>query len=300
MLTFPIIKISSFLNYYGLRWLCIVLIFITLPLGLSAQYQEAGAGVGGSLYYGDLSPDAVGSNLKLIRPSIGFFFNQHFNSRWGVKLSLNNMTLTGDDKNLTTATRSRNLSFRSNIWELALCPEINLLKFDPYEGNSFTIYMSAGVALIHHNPKAYYAGNWYKLQPLRTEGQGLASDPNTRPYGLYQFTVPITGGIKYSIKEDLNVFLEFGPRITFTDYLDDVSNKYANEDELRAAGGDIAVALSFRGNEIRTEPVGYPNLTQRGGAAVKDYYLNGLIGLSINFDNLFEGIFGPKVKCPKF
>ena len=161
------------------------------------------------------------------------------------------------------------------------------------------MFGSAGVAVLRHNPKALYAGQWYELQPLSTEGQGLPEYPGTKPYSRFQLTIPVIGGIKYAINDMINVFLEFGPRITFTDYLDDVSTNYPDEAALRAAKGDIAVSLSYRGNEVRTEPVAFPSDSQRGGAGVKDYYFNGLIGISINLGDIIGNNLGG-VRCPKF
>lgn len=282
-----------------MSWGRITTIVILLALRYSvvnAQFQEIGAGIGGALYTGDLSPEDFNSNLKIVRPAVGVFFVQHFNDRLAARASLIKMTITGDDKNINKP--ERNLSFQSNIIELALLGEFYLVKWDPFENNRFTLYGSTGITVYHHNPKAYYAGNWYELQPLRTEGQGTASYPDRKPYHRFQLSIPITGGMKFNINEKLNLFVEFGPRITFTDFLDDVSNTYANENELRNLKGDIAVALSFRGNEISPKP--YPSGVSRGNPGIRDYYWNGLAGISLNFDNLFGFTQGKRVKCPNF
>lgn len=288
-------------SYYMLifRYQFIIFLFILNNSVIQAQFQEVGLGVGGALYYGDLSPDAITDNLKLVKPAIGLYFNNHFDQRLAIKASLTQLVLSGDDRYGKPSIRERNLSFRSNVWELSISGEYYLVPFDPYEGKNFGLYGAIGVALMRHNPKTWYGGQWYALQPLSTEGQGLADYPGTKPYSLLQFTIPITGGFKYAINEQINLFLEFGPRITFTDYLDDVSTEYPSEAALRAAKGDIAVSLSFRGNEIITEPIEFPEHATRGGSDVKDYYFNGLIGISISLEDIFGTAFR-KVRCPKF
>ncbi|WP_431212499.1 DUF6089 family protein [Puia sp. P3] len=53
----------------------------------------------------------------------------------------------------------RNLSFNSNIWELALQGDFNFLKFIPGSAyNRFTPYITFGVGVFNYDPYAYYQG----------------------------------------------------------------------------------------------------------------------------------------------
>lgn len=204
------------------------------------------------------------------------------------------MLIAGSDD--YTNNSGRNLSFQSNIWEFSVNGELYLLKWNPAEGYNFTLYGSIGAAVFYHNPKALYQGKWYSLQPLHTEGQGTPSFPDRKPYSRFQIAIPLIGGIKVKLSDQINVFIEFGPRITFTDYLDDVSKTYPVESEL----GDFAAKLSYRGNEKTFPPKPFPAGTPRGNPGINDYYFNGLVGISYSLDNLFDGIKNKRVKCPTF
>jgi len=70
-----------------------------------------------------------------------------------------------------------------------------------------------------------------------------------KKYGLTQLSIPFGGGVKMALSDDINLRLEVGLRKLFTDYLDDVSTTYADEDELRANNGQLAVDYAFRGDD---------------------------------------------------
>lgn len=259
-------------------------------------------GIGGSIYYGDLSPDDALDNFKLIRPAIGVYASHHFNDRVALKLGITNFTITGDDKiNSKQTALDRNLSFRSNIWEISLQGEYYILSFDPERNEMpLSIFVSTGANVFFHNPKAFIAGEYHALQPLSTEGQGLPSFPDRKPYKLTQLSIPAVLGLKYNVGPLLNVFVEFGPRFVFTDYLDDVSNTYAVESELRDAKGDIAVLLSDRRLSPDGELKVYPDFSKRGNVKSKDMYFVGLLGVSVTLDDVIGNLFGDKVRCPTF
>ena len=133
-------------------------------------------------------------------------------------------------------------------------------------------------------PQGEYNGNWYELQPLGTEGQGLEAYPNKEFYSLYEMAIPFGGGIKYAINESLNLNVELGWRFTFTDYLDDISGTYAEYFVLQENRGDIAARLSNRTAEALGlgEPFLDHDLKQRGNPEVGDYYFMFHVGLTYN------------------
>ncbi len=119
------------------------------------------------------------------------------------------------------------------------------------------------------------------LQPLGTEGQRLPAS-NNPIYQLTQFSIPVGLGLKFAISDSWNIGFELGSRLTFTDYLDDVSTTYASDNELLETQGELALALA---NRSRTPKLGGEG---RGDAEDKDWYIMG--GLSISF-NLSETVF---------
>ncbi len=86
----------------------------------------------------------------------------------------------------------RNLSFNSNIWELALQGDFNFFKFIPgSEYFRFTPYITFGVGVFNYDPYAYYQGQKVFLRPLGTEGQGSAAYPDRKTYGSMAVCFPL-------------------------------------------------------------------------------------------------------------
>lgn len=126
---------------------------------------------------------------------------------------------------------SRNLSFRSPIYELSLTGEFHLIDIftnpDPETYPPvFSPYLIGGVGLFHFNPQANLNGKWIDLRPLHTEGEGFAEYPASKEYKLTKLNIPVGIGISYEASSQFNIRLEYINRITSTDYLDDVHNKY--------------------------------------------------------------------------
>lgn len=171
--------------------------------------------------------------------------------------------------------RARNLNFESVITEWNVLLEYNLLDLRVHR---WTPYVFGGVALFHFNPYAYDTlGRKVYLRPLSTEGEGLPQYPGRKQYALTQFSIPFGGGIKFRVSDRVVVAYEIGMRKTFTDYLDDVSTRYVDQNVLLAARGPEAVEMAYRGNEL-ADGKPYPAAgTIRGAAKNKDwYYMSGL------------------------
>ena len=128
-----------------------------------------------------------------------------------------------------------------------MCIQYDLYDLD--DNHKFT-YVFGGIGIFHFNPYTYYAGSKIYLQPLGTEGQGIAIYPDRKFYSLAQFENPFGIGFKYKVSPRILVGIEFSSRLLYTDYLDDVSKKYPDQTELLKARGQLSVDLSFRGDEI--------------------------------------------------
>jgi hypothetical protein len=225
---------------------------------------------GTSNYQGDLSE-------KLYDP-------RHTHFGWGVGLLLElnpHMLIRGDftygrisgsDAD-GTKNRSRNLNFTSGISEFSLGFEYVLLDLYDYQ---FSPYFFIGASVFKFSPYAKdLNGNLTSLYELNTEGQGFYK--NRKPYKLDQFAIPIGGGIQWAISKNARIGFVIGVRQTFTDYLDDVSKTYVDQDLLRSMRGGNAVAFAYRGNQL-SNGAPYPaDGAQRGNPTNKDwYYFSGL------------------------
>lgn len=266
------------------------------PFFLSAQHFEVGANIGISYYEGDLTVSTVGGRLDQVNFGGGGFVRYNINNYMAARASINYGRLSGEDG----AERSeRNLNFSTNIFEFALTGEFNILGFQPYNlERVFSPFVFAGVALFKFNPSTVFEGQTVDLQPLGTEGQGLAAFPDRQPYNLTQFAVPVGLGVKYALNDAWNVGLEGGIRVTFTDYIDDVSLTYPGRELLLENGGELAANLSDRSIDGRAAG------TSRGNAGVNDYYF--FAGLTISYNFLDNGLVGSRGKrrgksgCPTF
>lgn len=244
-----------------------------------SQDIEAGLFLGTAQYQGDLSSNQI--TLSETKPGFGGIFRYYFHPRLNFKGNIYFGWIEGDDANYAdddAYRKKRNLSFRSPVLDVSAQLEFNIL---PYINGShkykFSPYLFGGVSGFYFNPQAELDGKWYSLQPLGTEGQLISGGDGA--YSRFQVALPFGVGLKYSVGKGWNIGLEVGQRKTFTDYLDDVSDKYADLDQIRnAAGsdGDIAVKLADRSGEV--PKYGKPSFqvgSGRGNPDNKDWYLFG-------------------------
>ncbi|MBX2845484.1 MAG: outer membrane beta-barrel protein, partial [Saprospiraceae bacterium] len=180
------------------------------------------------------------------------FFRYYLTDQVSVRGGLAYGKISGDDLNKETSFR-RNLSFESDIMEVSAVATYDI--FDvAYE--NFVPYVYGGVAYFKHNPKADLNGTMVELQPLGTEGQGIAGFGN--PYSLGQISVPFGAGAKMRITDDFLIMTDYGARKTFTDHLDDVSRlEYVDPNVFQSAYGatdpgrlGLLQQLAYRGDEL--------------------------------------------------
>ncbi len=272
------------------------LFIILLISGFSAFSQNIHVGLFGGLsaYQGDLTDRFFPK--KVINGAIGVTINYELTPQVMLRGGFTYSIIGGADRfSKNDSLRARNLAFETKITEFSLVGEYYL--FNLYD-QKFSPYLFGGLAVFHFNPYAYN-GNTQKiyLKPLSTEGEGLSGYPDRKPYSLTQMALPFGAGIKYAFTDKLRLGLELGMRKLFTDYLDDVSTTYADPNDLLAAKGQLAVDMSYRGDEL---PGGNPNYptkgAQRGGSKHNDWYY--FLGLHLTYrlgsgDNTNRnGVFG--------
>lgn len=235
--------------------------------GLSSRFSiSAGAGVAN--YLGDLIEHTRLYSQSSFAFSAGaaYAFTNHFSARVDIGVQ---QVKAADSKNTGAQYKARNLSFKSNVFDVSVSAEYNILNMN--KTYPFTPYLSAGVGVMFFNPYANdLSGKKQYLRELGTEGQGLAGFP-----GIYSKTAvifPIAFGFKYDVSNKLMLQVEFNYRITGTDYLDDVSfNGYPGKALLDARNPTTAM-FTWRGNEVGGEP--YPTNLKlpRGNPDNKDGY----------------------------
>lgn len=254
---------------------CTIIFLFIVNSCFAQQWQgEIMAGVTG--YSGDLAKSSF--VFTTMGPNIGVHIKYRFpNDYILLRAGISYGTIKADDKNNSDVTVSeRNLNFKSAITEGNLILEVNIL--DPYEYIGLP-YLFAGVGLFHFNPYTTdNSGQKTYLQPLGTEGQGLASYPNRKPYSLTQVCLPFGLGWKQKINEKYEIAFELGFRYTNTDYLDDVSRTYVDPAILLASRGPVAEQLAYR----QVNPSKAIAGAKRGNPQANDWYYTTGIKFCIN------------------
>lgn len=175
----------------------------------------------------------------------------------------------GDDSQSDDADQlQRNLNFKSQIIEFNALAEFNFLEYrisnDKYK---FTTFLFLGIDVFTHKPMANMGKYWVELQPMHTEGQ-------SKGYKLTQVAIPFGVGMKMNVSKKVGIGLEWGPRKTFTDYLDDVSGTYPD--------WQTAVAFNKHSQALsdRSKNAGNNVNKQRGNPRTKDWYF--FFGITLN------------------
>jgi hypothetical protein len=253
-------------------------------------------GLGAANYMGELGgANQVGTNfakdfeISMTRPAVSLGFRYKLLENVSTKVMLTYGFIRGDDLTTTEATRSnRNLNFYSPLAEFALTGEYsvtkervghryNLRRVRGVKGFKVNIYVFGGVSLFWFNPKGKDAdGNWHNLHDIGTEGQGLID--SRQPYHRLQVAIPMGVGFKYGLNRKWSIGLELGVRKTFTDYLDDVSTTYYDNDIIRAEKGDLAAFLADPSSG--DNPGWTAGGQQRGDPNDKDSYMLFIVSLT--------------------
>lgn len=239
----------------------------------------------------DYSP--VDLELSLTRPAAMIGYRFRFSRSWALRLQGDYMRLWGDDKLTSEPFRNnRNLYFRTDIFEASA--NIEYAFYREKKGNRYHLkhtfkrrqkgyatyfFIFAGVGGFRYNPKARYKGSWVALQPLGTEGQGLI--PGKKKYKRFSVSIPLGVGYKVTINQQWAVGLEVNYRVTFTDYIDDVSTNYYDNAALAVANGPMAAEMADPnlGNfPLQLDANGKTrDGLQRGDAKQNDAYMSMLV-----------------------
>ncbi len=266
------------------------LLIILVCTGAKAQFREAnvldgefGISAGGAHYFGELNTRA---SLNRPKVALSALFRKQFGDYIALRLQGTYAQLGYSDKySENEAEKLRNLSFNSNIFEVALLGDFNFFRFIPGDRDyRFTPYTTIGMGIFTYDPYAFLNGEQYYLRPLGTEGQGSAAYPDRKQYGTMAFVFPLGVGFKYNITPRTNLMVELLHRFTTTDYLDDVSTTYAGIDAfepLPGGGVSPAMLLQDRSYELTSVPIGVKG-RQRGISTRRDQYVSLMVGITIN------------------
>jgi hypothetical protein len=285
---------------------------------------EVGFNFGPSFFLGDLGGNSgkgtnnlKDMNLEFTKLMKGVFVTMYPKDWVGVRLAADITYLEGSDDIINTTgidelwRKQRNLDFKTNVFEAYAALEIfptMMFRRDREYQPKLRPYGLLGIGIFNFNPKGSLtdaSGNksWHKLHPLKIEGQGMPEYPNSKPYKLTQFNIPIGAGLKYYASERINISTELLYRKTFTDYIDDVSLNYIDANNyskyLSAADASLAYKLSDKSiGIIYPGMTRYPANTQRGDPKDKDTYFSLVLKLGIRLGPIYQGTSLRQVRCP--
>lgn len=220
---------------------------------------------GTSNFLGDLGGrDKAGSNyspadlnLNQSRTAVGFGARYKLDRWINVAAKFSYLNVKGDDAVTKDIYRNnRNLNFKSNIFEVSARIEAGYQStrrggnkygvrrnYGKSKNLTHNIFGFIGVGGFYYNPKGRTAtGNYVKLKPLHTEGQGLPGGP--KQYSNYSISLPIGAYYKLTFNKIWSIGVEFSYRKSFTDYIDDVGTSYYDKNALLAAYGPVSAQMS--------------------------------------------------------
>lgn len=264
--------------------------------GPSTFLGDVGGGKGkGTMFLKDVNTQTVS-----IFGGVGVTY---FPNQWlGIKLNFDQGKVSGFDSLIRNqrsdevSRKKRNLSFRSNISELNLSfefyPTAYLVRKESFFNNKLRPYLSIGIGAFHFNPQGVYdapdgSKRWVDLKPLRLEGEGMA-EYDVKEYKNIALQMPLGFGLKYFINDRWYIGAEVLQRFTFTDYVDDVSQKYIDpalfskylpKDQVAIAEQMMFKRALVANNRPVSEFIG----KERGDATDKDYYISAFLKVGFKF-----------------
>ena len=234
-------------KYFYKFFIAINLVLIVNCQFLSAQSDFSFSLGGGLMYYnGDLSDSRIMPPMELIKPYYTADLSMLIIDRLDLSLRYLHGSVEGDDAlSEEKDNQVRNLSFFSPIDEINLM--LRLRMFSVRSKKIINPFGMVGLGYFWFNPKADLKGKVYELQPLGTEGQYIDGGGYPKPYKLSSGSFVLGLGVFVRLNDNFGIRIEGAPQITFTDYLDDVSNNFPDSTALAATpNGSLAVQLSSR------------------------------------------------------
>lgn len=222
---------------------------------------ELTVGMGVTNFLGELGGrDQIGSpfvwdlELSQTKPALSLGYRYYTFEKQALRANFTYGILAGNDNLTSEAFRqNRNLNFKSDIFEFSLVYELHF--FTEQLGHVYDLrgakgekssrvglYIFAGVGGFYFQPKSLLNGTYVELKPLSTEGQGIEGGPEE--YNNFQFCIPMGVGLRKALSKQWSAGLELQYTKTFTDYIDDVSGVYFDNDIIAAERGALAAYLA--------------------------------------------------------
>lgn len=186
------------------QFLVAVAMLAAMPLQAQEYRFEVGPALGMSGYLGDANNSNLWKHPSLVAGGVMRYI---VNSRWDIKANLIYANIKGNTTDIDSKfPDGRQYKFSSSVYDLGAQLEFNF---------------------FHFGSGARYK-NYKRISPYMLLGFGttLAS---CKGKSLFTVNIPLGVGVKYKLKERLNLGLEFTMRKSFGDDLDHLANPYLVE-----------------------------------------------------------------------
>lgn len=180
--------------------LTIVTMAAFMCMGQEYRY-EIGPAIGITGYLGDVN---TANMYKMPRVAGGGIFRYNLNTRWAIKGNLLYVGLAGDSKNIESQfPHGEQYKFSAHVIDLGGQVEFNFFHFG--EGAKYK--------------------NYKRITPYMVAGLGmeLSFAGGKTSFGA---VLPLGAGVKYRLKERLNIGFEFTMRKSFSDKVDGITDLY--------------------------------------------------------------------------
>ena len=210
-----------------------IFLIFTLFIGftVSAQHLQLVSDVGEFACYSGYSSynGDVATDVMFMRSNYGAYYKKYLNNFIGLRFNYEKINLYASDfKSSNSFELTRNFEFARNFHEFSIISE-------------------------HYFNRFISGRKFYKFSPYLSFGIGYLFNTNidfssNLPNGARNriLTFPINLGLKYSIYENWNVFVEYKNRKTTSDYIDHLSDKDEfNKIQGSKAGKDVLLSFSI-------------------------------------------------------
>lgn len=234
---------------------------------------EGGLFLGYSNYLGDLVEPTF--TLDQANPAFGVFIKNRLSNRFGIKANLFYGRIEGSDVNYDRNV-DRNIDFESSLVEIAIRGEYELRRAPRTTRDEFEqsgkykkkivpyIFLGLGAAFV--NPDVNY-----NLEEGSPATIALKNEDANADFSNTQFALPIGAGLRIDLSRKAYLGLEWGQRITASDYLDGVKESGDSGDNDIYLFGGATVGFRFVDKDSDNDGVADDNdkcPTQPGPAAL--------------------------------
>jgi hypothetical protein len=190
----------------------ILLTLCLLPFLAFGQYGDIGIYSGIAVLKGETVHKTV--SLKGAGYTGGAVYRRHIGQKFGLKGSVGFGNYKGDDAFYPGQSGRRNFKFKTNFIEASAVAEFSFFNEKRYERGifygSFSPFLNAGIGFLHINPVAEAEG------PIVIVEEDFNFQTNI-------FTVPIGGGLRMDVSENITISGYVHFYLLAGDYLDGLS-----------------------------------------------------------------------------